>query len=595
MKRALLFPALVAAITTSAQIDTETGGLNNTCDPVSYDAIALDIPDTAGLHLNTDMDFFRVEVPVGGVLQATVSSTSPGASFVVEIRDGSCASATSATGLVGQDNRAVAVVCPGAWFVGVSRATGTAPIAYVLTATITNSGECGTECDNTMSTATPLTALDTVFETRLWGQNALIASGTAFPIPEDQDFYSLQTGACGGTLSIQVSDIPWNITLRVSCFEGTPDAPLHVWSFQRSGCISGDLNGAWTLEPNKTWWLRFHDESTEQENCNSSYDLSPDCFQVTLDFTSGCDGCDGGEANNLPAIATPLMLDTAFTTRLWGRNEQFATDSVLGRAEDQDIYALNTGAEGGTLNIAVTEIPEGITLRAGLYAGPPFTLEHMGTFQRQACFGGNLTGAWSVEAGTSYFLRLYDESAEDTICGEAYNMSDSCFTVSLSFAPGICGATLILTANEGPGPGEATAAVSNGTPPFTWAWSNGDTTQTADGLDPGTYTVTATDSAGCTGSTTVMVIGTSVSGREGNMIGIWPNPVEGPVTIRTANTARVQRIMLSDASGRIVASRLLTCANGVATLDLGGLESGTYLVRVYFDDGGEEIGRVLKR
>ncbi|HRT53968.1 MAG TPA: T9SS type A sorting domain-containing protein, partial [Flavobacteriales bacterium] len=69
----------------------------------------------------------------------------------------------------------------------------------------------------------------------------------------------------------------------------------------------------------------------------------------------------------------------------------------------------------------------------------------------------------------------------------------------------------------------------------------------------------------------------------------------GPVTIRTANTARVQRIMLSDASGRIVASRLLTCANGVATLDLGGLESGTYLVRVYFDDGGEEIGRVLKR
>ena len=46
--------------------------------------------------------------------------------------------------------------------------------------------------------------------------------------------------------------------------------------------------------------------------------------------------------------------------------------------------------------------------------------------------------------------------------------------------------------------GSATAIVLAGTPPYTYAWSNGGTTNPQINLAPGVYTVDVTDSWGCT-------------------------------------------------------------------------------------------------
>ena len=53
--------------------------------------------------------------------------------------------------------------------------------------------------------------------------------------------------------------------------------------------------------------------------------------------------------------------------------------------------------------------------------------------------------------------------------------------------------------------GSIQATPSGGTPPYTYAWSNGATTASQSGLMPGTYVVTVTDAAGCeaTGQGTV--------------------------------------------------------------------------------------------
>lgn len=45
--------------------------------------------------------------------------------------------------------------------------------------------------------------------------------------------------------------------------------------------------------------------------------------------------------------------------------------------------------------------------------------------------------------------------------------------------------------------GEITVDISNGFAPFTYVWSNGETTQTVNGLGSGDYTVTVTDGTGC--------------------------------------------------------------------------------------------------
>ncbi len=53
--------------------------------------------------------------------------------------------------------------------------------------------------------------------------------------------------------------------------------------------------------------------------------------------------------------------------------------------------------------------------------------------------------------------------------------------------------------------GTATSAPSGGTSPYTYAWSNGETTQTITGLAQGNYTVTVTDAHSCTAEETVTV------------------------------------------------------------------------------------------
>lgn len=53
--------------------------------------------------------------------------------------------------------------------------------------------------------------------------------------------------------------------------------------------------------------------------------------------------------------------------------------------------------------------------------------------------------------------------------------------------------------------GTAGAVAAGGVAPYTYAWSNGQTTASLTGLAAGTYTVTATDSNGCTGVATVTV------------------------------------------------------------------------------------------
>jgi uncharacterized repeat protein (TIGR01451 family) len=97
----------------------------------------------------------------------------------------------------------------------------------------------------------------------------------------------------------------------------------------------------------------------------------------------------------------------------------------------------------------------------------------------------NTSNVLSGVAGGMYYVYVYDN----------FNHSGyATFSIQSPFS-----ATATTTADYcNSGTGTATANVSGGTGPFSYVWSNGNTTQTATGLYPGIYEVTITDNGtGC--------------------------------------------------------------------------------------------------
>jgi gliding motility-associated-like protein len=112
------------------------------------------------------------------------------------------------------------------------------------------------------------------------------------------------------------------------------------------------------------------------------------------------------------------------------------------------------------------------------------------------------------------------------------------------------------------GDGVVDLTVSSGTPPFTYLWSNGETTEDLSGLESGTYSVVITDVNGCTGSTSATILEPQsllVSGLDSQVL---------------CNGGTDGSINLSVSGG--IAPYTVAWSNGETTEDIAGLEAGTY-------------------
>lgn len=78
-------------------------------------------------------------------------------------------------------------------------------------------------------------------------------------------------------------------------------------------------------------------------------------------------------------------------------------------------------------------------------------------------------------------------------------------SVTITSPPAIVVTATSTNASCGQNDGTATANGSGGTPGYTFQWSNGQGGSTATGLSVGTYTVTVTDSKGCTQTQSVLI------------------------------------------------------------------------------------------
>ncbi len=130
-------------------------------------------------------------------------------------------------------------------------------------------------------------------------------------------------------------------------------------------------------------------------------------------------------------------------------------------------------------------------------------------------------------------------------------------------APSFSISSIDVTCN-GANNGSATA-ILGGSPPYTYIWSNGDTTQTISSLSPALYFVSVTDSNGCTLSDSILI-------TEPDLL-IIDSAVINSLVCFGANTGSVD---ISVSGGTPSYSYLWS--NGETTEDITSLTAGTYSV-----------------
>lgn len=179
---------------------------------------------------------------------------------------------------------------------------------------------------------------------------------------------------------------------------------------------------------------------------------------------------------------------------------------------------------------------------------------------------------------TAYSLRVTDA------CGT----SDRIFKTVIVSDPNLL---ISSTPDNGSGNGTASASVAGGTPPYTYLWSDGQTTEEADSLSAGTITVTVTDNAGCTVTDSISInVATSIKDQLSAGIytmSLFPNPATDVLEV-SLSQERVERlsIQLISINGQVLETLKYQPAQELRTqIDLSQLSAGYYILKLENETG----------
>ncbi|MEO0775300.1 MAG: SdrD B-like domain-containing protein [Bacteroidota bacterium] len=302
---------------------------------------------------------------------------------------------------------------------------------------------------------------------------------------------------------------------------------------------------------------------------------------------------DSCASSNLGVLISPQPSYTTCEVSNNGVLEAIAFNGVPGYTyawSSGQTTAQATGLGVGTYTVTVTDTQGCTATATGTVELHPEGIWLM-TSAIAACEGSN-SGVAIVSAmlGTEPYSYLWDDGQTTK---EATGLAPGSYTVTVTDALG-CQATATVDVPAGPaislfttasfetctGSQDATATViaSNGTPPYTYLWSDGQTTDIAVGLSVGTYGVTVTDANGCSAEASQTV--------ELSPEGLWIMTSSTDADCGENNGTAYVGVMTG------VPPYTYLWSNGAMVPDPTGLAAGTYTVTVTDSNGCTAEGSV---
>jgi subtilisin-like proprotein convertase family protein len=320
--------------------------------------------------------------------------------------------------------------------------------------------------------------------------------------------------------------------------------------------------------------------------------LSAGSYTCQVTDAQGCvTGTSASVSNNAGTLVINNMIasnetcgdQTGAVSLLTGGGTAPLSYSWSNGATSQNISNLHAGtfsvtvtdANGCTANNSVVVGNNAGTLAAGITSqSSPLCGNSNGAINITVS-GGTLpyTYAWSNGAGSEDISGLAPGSYSCTITDGA-GCKVIIGPVTLTNSSGSLAIATNTVTNEvcNNNQGAVSLAVSGGTTPYVYAWSNGGNTPAISNLNSGVYTVSVTDGSGCstTGSYTV--------GNSAGTLAITNASVSDEIC---NNNAGAINITVSGAT----APYTYTWSNGATTQNLSGLSNGSYSVIVSSSNG----------
>ena len=450
-----------------------------------------------------------------------------------------CAISATAAGMPvscfgGNDGEATVNVTGGtppfsyAWSSGGSAMTETGLAAGSYTVTVTDDANCSTTANVTISQPAQLIA--TVSSTTAadchgasTGSATVMATGGVSPYTyawPSGGANATETGLAAGTYTATVTDAN-GCTATATATISEPAELLANASATDETANEAD-DGTATAAPSGGTGSYSYQWSNSGTTAMIT-GLAPGDYSVTVTDANGCTAEAGVSVGAFPCQTAIGLSATDLSCA--GADDGTATVSTTAGdgpftflwsngGTTQTIEGLAPGAYAVTVTDANNCPAEG---QVDVFAPPALALAL--NQQIDVDCHGNATGAAQVAAsgGTPGYSYLWSDG--DT--GPTNNgLAAGDYTVTATDANG-CEAMLNVTIAEpdplevtagstdetgaGANDGTATADPVGGTSPYSYAWSNGGTTQTITGLSPGAYTVTVTDDNDCTATDLVNV------------------------------------------------------------------------------------------
>src|SRR5690554_3679018 len=308
-----------------------------------------------------------------------------------------------------------------------------------------------------------------------------------------------------------------NTTVTASVTILEPAAIISGLTFTDVTC-NGQNNGSASVSPSGgvTPYTAIWSDNTIGFTNNN---LAPGAYSVTIRDANGCPLTEHFVIDEPAVLASSI--DTLTHVSVYGGSDGSVTLDVTGGTQPYTydwtpLVSTSDSASGltaGTYTVVITDangcsVTQVVDITEPL---PPFEI-HLVSLDDVSCNGSNdgsivvnvigpnppFTYSWSPSGGNgttasnltsgTYTLTVVDATNEQI--SETFTIDEpAAMTVSVS--------NIIDVTCNGSSNGSATASVVGGVAPYTYTWSNGESTPTALSLSAGTHYVLITDANGC--------------------------------------------------------------------------------------------------